>query len=706
MSRAIKILKSRRDLLLISLFWILLWAIPWGNLPSVQNNLYLAFLTDMTRLGIALGVFIVPGILLYFLLEDDLLLPLSGILPVGFSLSVMFIGVIGLMGRIMGLSFETVKILFVLTGLIELILLMLLKPNLMIHKQYFPGAFQDVIRNSPLLLALVLATLLTFHDKLFFIDDTTYLAYLTNWQHSSHLNFNNIVHKANAIEIGRFWLSMYPMGQALISKLSGVPGLLLLGNYLELFLVPLAVITSFWFACTLGISRKVAGLSTLIQISLYAWMIGDHWPVGTWFYQSMAEDKVSAVFLLAPVLFVFVLKFIQFPSKKNLILVFLSGISLTLTHPVILLLSCAIALGFTGFSWTIAKKTALPRLLQLILVFAIVMIPYLVIRLRDNLSTGYFPFNATSASTSFQIDRYARAIGDVFYGLNPEVLKFMDLPFPAGSISDLYQLFRLIPVSLALFGGFLALRKLKESPLYWYILSCVLLVLFATIPYTGWILGYFISAILIYRVSWFSPLGLASVVVLSSIADWRKFSSIAADTKKTHNYKQPGRIAILSLICFMFVIPILFYGIFPSVPNYFSLLDRHKQLARIGAYVDQVSADPVTIIALGYRDTQLLPGISAHATLISFREETEYNGHNFFLTIDEIRERINASNVIRSLDSTISLEARCYSLEKFDVKFIVAQSENVERYKGIIDKCDRDIEIVFTTKDLALFEIK
>jgi hypothetical protein len=494
------------------------------------------------------------------------------------------------------------------------------------------------------------------------------------------------------------------MGQAVLSALSGVPGLLVLGNYLELFFVPLAVITSFWFACTLGVSRKVAGFSTLLQISLYAWMIGEHWPVGTWFYESMAEDKVSAVFLLAPVLFVFVLKFIQSPSRKSVILIFLSGISLTLTHPAILFLSCTIALGMAGFSWISARKITLSRFLLLVLVFASLMIPYLVIRLIDRLSNGYFPFNAASASTSFQIDKYTRAISDVFYGMNPEVLKFMDLSLSEDSLPGLYQLFRLIPVVLALLGGILAFRKLKDGPLYWYVLSCVLLVMFAAVPYTGWILGYFISAILIYRASWFSPLGLASVVILSSIAEGTKFSPRIV-TKKTR-YKQPDRIVMLSLICFIFVLPILFYGIAPSMPKYFSLLDHHKQLTRIGTYIDRVSTDPVMIIALGYRDTQLLPGISVHATLISFREETEYNGHNFFLTTDEIHQRIIASNAIRSLDPTTSLETRCSSLEKFDVKFIVVQSENVERYKKMIDKCNGNIEIVFTTKDLALFERK
>lgn len=707
MTQTVGMLNSRQKLLL-SLLWVFLWIVPWGKLPTVQDNLYLALLTDMIRLGIAIGMFIFPGILLSLLLKekDDTFFSLSGILPVGFALSVALMGVIGLTGRIIGLSFEIVKILFVLTGLIELILLMFLKLDLNGSGKYFFDAFRRLIGNIPLLLALVLAILLTFHGELLFIDDTTYLAYLTNWQYSVHLDFNNIVHKANAVEFEGFWLALYPMGQALLADLSGVSGLLLLNHYLELFLVPFAVISSFWFARILGLSRKSAGLAVLIQISLYAWMVGGSWPVGMWFYQSMAEDKVSGVFLLAPVLFAFVVKFIQCSSKKSFLLVFLSGISLTLTHPAILFLSCAIATGIAGFAWGLAKRITLLRFLQLILVFASLMVPYLIIRLNDTTSIQDIPFNATSASTSYQIDMYTRAISDVFYGLNPEVLKLVDFPLPKGGFSNLYQLFRLMPVGLALLGGILALTKLKEGPLYWYILSCVLLVMFATIPYTGWILGYLISARLIYRVSWFSPLGLAAVVVLIFINDWMRSSPMIAVTRKVHDDKKPDQMARLLLLCLVFVLPQLFYGIFPTIPVYFSRLDHNKQLVKIGAYIDQNSTDPVTVVALGYRDTQLIPGISAHATLISFRDEKDYNGHNYFLTLDQIHERINASNIIRSLEPTTSSEARCSSLRKFDVKFIIVQSENAERYMNLVDKCNKSVEIVFTTKDLALFEIK
>src|SRR3989337_2279030 len=144
---------------------------------------------------------------------------------------------------------------------------MFLKPSFAPDRKSLLDSLRSVLRNPPLLLAFIFAALMTFNDYLFFIDDTSYLAYLTNWQYSTHLGFKNIVHEANVTENVRFWLAMFPMSQALLADLSGVPGILLLGSYLELFLVPIAVNASYYFARTLGLSRKASGFSVLIQLS-------------------------------------------------------------------------------------------------------------------------------------------------------------------------------------------------------------------------------------------------------------------------------------------------------------------------------------------------------------------------------------------------------------------------------------------------------
>jgi hypothetical protein len=141
------------------------------------------------------------------------------------------------------------------------------------------------------------------------------------------------------------------------------------------------------------------------------------------------------------------------------------------------------------------------------------------------------------------------------------------------------------------------------------------------------------------------------------------------------------------------------------VPFYFSLLEKNKQLAEVGTFIDKNSTDPVMAIALDYGDTQLLPGISAHSRLISFREEKEYNGFNFFLKPDEIYERIYASNVIRSLEQETSGAERCDLIKSYKLKFVLAQPKDSELFEKELSGCDMQASIVFRTKDLNLLAL-
>jgi hypothetical protein len=466
MAQIINVLNSQRRFPLVSLLWIFVWFIPWGNWLTVDGSLYLVFIVDMLKLGVALGVFLLPGALLYVLLRDehDSLADLGGILPIGFTFSVMMIAVIGLTGRIFGISFALVKALFAFVGLVELILLPVFRPGFAWRKADVERPFQSMFQNVSLVLALVLAISMAFNEQQFFLDDMTYAAYVTNWQYSTHLGFNNIVHHADVLEHARFWLALYPMGQALLSDLSGVPGILLFSSYLELYLVPFAVITAYWFACTLGLSRRAAGFSVLAQVVLYTLMIYNYWPVGFWFLLCMIEDKVTAVFLLAPVFFVFILKFLQAPVRSNLVLVLLCGTALMLTHPVILFYSCLIAAGMMGFSWY-AQKTGWRQIVKLCVVFFVVVLPYLLIRLYSSFQ-GQIAFNAQEASTTFHADRFINVLNDVFYGIHPEVLKLFDISSESNFYS-VFQIFRLLPIILALTAGVLAFVRIKAVALYW-----------------------------------------------------------------------------------------------------------------------------------------------------------------------------------------------------------------------------------------------
>ena len=289
-------------------------------------------------------------------------------------------------------------------------------------------------------------------------------------------------------------------------------------------------------------------------------MLGVELPVGMWFYQNMAEDKVSATFVLAPVFFAFVLRYLKVPTKGNLILIFLSGIGLTLTHPIVLFFSCVVAGGLMLFSW-VTTRTGWRMIFSLMMVFTVLMLPYAVIRVSDIPSQWGMPFTAEVASTTFEFNRYVNVVNNVFYGLNPGVLKFIDIaPEYNGYIA--YQFFRLIPVALAVFAGVVAFLNYKKGPLYWYIFSCVLLVFFATLPYTGWIIGYFVSARVVSRASWLLPLGLSGVLILKLLRDWLRARHIIDESGKILFFKRLNFEFFGISMCLMFAGPLVVYTLF------------------------------------------------------------------------------------------------------------------------------------------------
>lgn len=673
----------------LAFIWTLLWLLPWGKWLCFETNIYIAFVFGFLRLGIALILFITPGALLYVSLSqksDDLFY--LGIIPVGFAFSVALIGIIGLLGRLLGFSFDVVKFLFFSIGLIFII-----HPS---HKSVIEFSEINIsarsfFSNPVLIFAIGVGLALTISDSLFFIDDLTYLAYLTNWQYSEQLGFQNIIHESVVIELERFWLAMYPMGQAILSDLSGVPGILLFSHYLELFLVPLAVYVAYWFARQLGFSRNVAAISALFQISFYAWLIGDEWPVGVWFYQSMAEDKVSAVFLFAPVFFVYVFEYIETASWKSLMLAFLSGLAITLTHPVSLFFACVLALWLTILSF-LFRKSNLNQLATVVVLVFLLMSPYLFIRLLNVSSqVGFVAGAAQSGGGAYQIDRYTNVVSDIFYGMNPRMLLFINL-----KLDGVFVAFRFIPIGIGLFSFIFSFVNLKRGKTAWYIFCASLLVFLVVVPYTGWIFGYFTDARLIYRASWFAPLGLGSVFILQSVSTY---------IKKFRIYSK--RHAVIMFFCFLFTLPIFAFMNAPRIPAFFAVLDRNMQLAKIGLVIDAKSNNQVVSIGLEDADLLLLPGVSAKTMLISFREEKLDNGHNHYLTETEIEKRIEASNAIRSLnaDKTASIE-RCKYINEFKVQFVIANIQDANFYMSLVRQCGMSIAKIFQTEDKALLQIQ
>ena len=703
-----KIWVNKEIFLIKAGIWILCWFVPWGLVINIQQNLYLMFFVDLFKVGFALGMFILPGAFLFLILRERESNSINAveIISVGFALSVAILSIIGLVGRILGLPFWFVKLFFALTGFFSLLSLDRSVVSVVAIRTYCVRLLHNILTTPSLIIAVILTTAVAFDGYQLFIDDWTYAAYSMNWQYSNHLGFGNIVHQVNVLEQSRFWLALYPMFHALISDLSGVPVFLIYSGYLELFLVPFAVLTAFWFAQVLGLSRKNSGLSVLIQIIFYIMMVGESWPVGFWFFRNMAEDKVAAVFLLAPVFFALVLRIFDYPSRRMWALLFLCGLGLMLTHPVILFLACSIVLGITAFSAS-SGKINLVRATQLVIMLVFLLMPFSIIRFYGPQS-GDISVDAASVDATYQVERYVDVVNDVFYGMNLDVLKLVDIS-PESSNYVIFQFVRLLPIFISIIAGVLALINTKKGILYWYVIVCLALVALAATPYTGWILGYFISGRMLSRVSWFSPLGLSGVMVITSVAGlfyknsgYRiLYSEPSIDEGSEAPNIARGLLIGLTMIIIMMTTLIPF-----RAPFYFEILEHNKQLTQVGEYIDVHSVNPVTAISLDYLDTQMLPGVSSHTSLISFREEKVANPHNYFLKVEDIYERMGDSNTIRSLESSIPVEQRCVLLKKYNIQYVLATPDTAERFVSLVSNCGTTVLNVFATRDLILLETR
>jgi hypothetical protein len=225
----------------------------------------------------------------------------------------------------------------------------------------------------------------------------------------------------------------------------------------------------------------------------------------------------------------------------------------------------------------------------------------------------------------------------------------------------------------------------------------VILITLATIPYTGWLLGYFVLPRMLARAAWFMPLGIGSVLLLISAKDYLKAHNISIGTLKLSS-TVVGMVA-----CSVFISPILFRASLPRAPHYIGVLNYYKQLAQVGTYIDSQSTKPVMGIALDYVDMQFLPGVSSQIRLISFRENN-VNPHNFFMSEDEIDQRIHASDTIRSLESTVSEDERCLLISEYDMRYVVARTEDAVSYQEIVSSCEAGTEVVLETEYFVLIE--
>jgi len=638
-----------------SLGWLFIWFSPWQFWFSTSIWL---------KVGISLVIFIIPGAMLYGLLSNENQSFLNTI-SFGFVISHFLIAMLGTIGRFAHIPFGFVKHSFMFTGIIFSLLFFqtrLGKSNLQRLKN---SSLLQIFRRWPLIVTIILTVLMSI-QRIVTSDDFTYLALLNKFQHLPSLTYNDIfLGTANTIS-PRFWILSTPFSQAFLADLSRLHGIYWIGGFYEPFLIIISILSLYSLARFLGLSKQAAAASVAFQIVFLA-LLSNYLSPGFPFFSQLSTDKATASFILFPVFLQSVIKLLESPTSKKFFLCLLVGMSMSLMHALTLAFTLVV-IGFIGiFRFS---SSPIKSYIPLILIILIILIPQIFVRFANPDTQGTIAYAIKNANTSSGKGNLFSVLGNtMFYGFNPSILAMAVpyeslIPFPK---SILEWGWILIPVVSMVF----TIKHLKRNKLAQFVCAGFLLVSLAGIPFTGWILGYFVSPRMLARTTWLYPYGISTVFFLISVRDRTHLGKqISKWTQTLQNKHRVNFSKVPKLLITTFSTGILLLVMrYQNLPNFDRLntnTQRYQEFAHIGQFLDDRIEDRAIVIGTNSIN-DYIPGLAGKAYVINFRDSKPL--YTYFYTEEERKEFLSDQDLI--LSNSVLPEVRLSLIKKYDIQYIL-----------------------------------
>ena len=477
----------------------------------------------------------------------------------------------------------------------------------------------------------------------------------------------------------RFWIVSTLFGQAFLADISNIPGLILLSGYYEPFLALISIICFYDLARILGVSQRSAMASVAVQVAFMA-LFSDYLHPGAPFFHQLSTDKATAAFIFTPVFISNAIQLQEKSSKSFIINFLLSGLSLTFMHPVISAFAVFIVgvITLLGINRDNLKK----HLLVIILAF-VILTPQIGVRMIKNEAQPIIPTSMSNIDQSIGIESLITKLGDTpFYGFNSKILE-MHIPYAERlpvSAPQLSWIWIIVPVLTVL----LSLKGSRNNCLKQYILATTLLVMLAGIPFTGWILGYFVSAWMLERTTWLYPFGISTIFIILTFRDktnlgnflnlWR----IEIHKKICIEFVTLARVSVW-MISIMLILLVMREQGLPNITRLQSSTRRYQELILIGQHIDESTLHPVNVVGSDEMN-DFIPILSWKAKVISYRpEDTSYP---YFFTEEEKMRRWLDRQAIFSKE--ISPNERMNIIQKYNIRYILIESYRYGKVKDLI----------------------
>jgi hypothetical protein len=221
--------------------------------------------------------------------------------------------------------------------------------------------------------------------------------------------------------------------------------------------------------------------------------------------------------------------------------------------------------------------------------------------------------------------------------------------------------------------------NIKKHAVAPFIAATSALVVFSAIPYTGWLIGYFVSARMLWRTPWMIPIGLIGVTLIDQVIQF-----IAPKISVHRSYKFTFYLVIVTSSLITAIFSIVVYRndwrALNEIPAYKNTLEK---LSALGQYLEVNIDQPSIFLAAPQSSDHLtglftqslmdyLPGLSSKSKVVVFR---------WFYPPRRIEpEKLN---LIFSTDPTISPSQRINILKRNQVQYILLDNNSIIEYYAV-----------------------
>jgi len=594
---------------------------------------------------VSILVFILPGAGLYAWIREEYNLTTRHI-TFGFVFSHLLIALFSFFARIIHWPFSAVQVLFWISGL-------LFGGVWLWHtskSKWMSPNWGEVLAAGLVMILAAASTIPSVIDD----DELAYLARIVSWQSVPGMNFNDVYFGENYLDGVRFWIMSAPFGEALLSNISGLHPLVMLSGYYDPFLAGLAILSLYQLARSFGLSITAASMTIAAQLAFLSLLWPDLHP-GYVFFNQLNADKTIAAFIILPVF----LQTLNDGFGKNRILFGLSIFSQSMMHPVLLAFSVSIAAGMILLGF---EKQKWQKNLTLLCLLFFSLLPHVILRFLPSNAQADIPYDSGSLFSSRGIENVILTWGNSgMYGLNPESLA-MTLPY-SEKLPIPYPVQRWGWLILPIVAASLAWFRFRTDRLARLIISAFILAATAVFPFSGWILGAFVSAWMLERTTWVYPYGLGFTFLLVFLLKEKKYAQWTVYTGLT-------ALVITSMLS---------RGL-PDFERANRTLTRSRELAQIGYFLGQQMDVPGAVIGSD-RINDFIPTLSWKAKVISYRPNDP--SYPYFYSLLEREQRYKSRHGLFA--QNLSPQEKISILRKYNVQYVVVEQSESKAIQQLLD---------------------